>query len=189
MINEMREVLAAAFDKSNRPPIDRPLPVFEEPVQEEDDMAKSKLQEVGGLGLDAHKCFDLVPGEDGNDPFSVPREVTKERMHAMIHELAQRDMLVAYNCFRDNPESTRNFFDLSWAENCRIYDKVCNALRMTEEDGLAEFKSMSDAGELANYGVGVGEDPRKSYYHLSKCFKKYESRMQCLSRMNPVSPK
>jgi hypothetical protein len=203
MLNSMSESISGVLEKNKEMASALVIPPLEpdkqneknEEQKEEDDMAKSGLQMIGGLGLDQHKCFDVYPGENDKDPFSVPRDVTKDRQYVMIATLAMHGQLQNYGCVmsndkKANEEAIRNFFDTSWKENCRIYDKLVNVLQMPDRDGLSAFSAMAESGELANYGVS-NDTPNlaDAYDHLVKCFKMKKVREACLSQMNKQLPK
>ena len=87
------------------------------------------IQGVGGLGLDKYECWKPYPGERDDDPFSVPREVVKERTYTMMFELGKRGQLQhegiqAEPLRRGDLTQLRDTFERIWRANCEKFERM-----------------------------------------------------------------
>lgn len=91
-------------------------------------------QGVRGMGLHKYDCWKPYPGENDADPFSVPREIVKERWYALLYEACRQGGLEAHGVARDNMDGLRDLFDRTWAENCEKFEK----LKQERDHGIRE---------------------------------------------------
>lgn len=90
-----------------------------------------------GINIDKYPCWKPYPGENDDDPFSVPREIVKERWYCLLYEAAKQGGLEEHgvrkvDVDRGDMTSLRNLFDKTWGENCEKFEK----LKAEREHGL-----------------------------------------------------
>lgn len=142
------------------------------------------------MNLNQYDCFAPCPGEDDANPFSVPREIARDRWYALVVELSREGNLVSHGVPKDNPEAARNFFDQTWGENERVFRGIVSALDMPRDAGLTSLITMGRHGSLRNYKVEPGDDRGAAalYDHLAKCYSHYKEN-PCRSEPPPPPPK
>lgn len=109
-----------------------------------DDEPQARLpgaQGVRGMGLEKYPCWKPYPGENDNDPFSVPREIVKERWYALLYEACKQDGLGKYGVRKDDMDGLRDLFDKTWSENCANFEKLKAAKEQEKQDGIRPDQS------------------------------------------------
>lgn len=182
-LNELSLALSQIAERSNQElgPGERsePAPVFAAPAREE--RPDGAVPISGGLGLESDDCFKPYPGEVstgpfGGDPFSVPRDLARERWYTMVLRIASEGQLEHYGVTKGNFAAARDFFATTWENNSRIFDKIVGAMKADGESGRAVFLEMGQRGELENYQVPRGDEGRSlaCYEHLKACWAKHQ---------------
>lgn len=177
-LNEMRKALESVADpeKAAResPPARKdaePSPSPMKPKKEGQGMSI-----IGGVNFSQYECMKPTQSEKDEvaagrnpdlNPFCLPRGIARQRTYAMVREFASQGQLEHLGVKANNEEAMRDWIDIAWAENSRIFDAVKAAVTaMPEHLGREALDGMKRAGDLGNYKAPPGVD---LYDHLREC--------------------
>lgn len=159
-LNEINEAIASIGRSSDEAAPERhfeptpPPEPIDAPVPEK---RKMGLDRIGGLGLEDRPHCAQQPGEDQDDPFSVSRDIVRERTIDLINALCDKGMLVSYSVPAGNREAARDFFEKVWSANCAIFDRITLAVKTGGDEGRAVVMNLCEENKLSNYGVEQGD--------------------------------
>lgn len=107
-----------------------------------------------GLGLEQYECCRRYPGEDPNDPFSVPREIVEARNEAILTQYWRRGMLKGIevntvdgvkkvDVHPRDAEGFRDFLDYARRQNRKRFEQLKTARTNTEahENGVPQVEN------------------------------------------------
>lgn len=187
-LNEMREAMSGLGGSGEAKVVSPKKEEASEPVKSPGmpNAKKRGIKIINGISFEKYACWDPTPGElfeeaigknPDNNPFCVPRSVLKERWYSMVVEFGNKGMLVPLGVPQDNnDEAVRDFFDMSWGENSRIFNAIKSAVENeSESDGRGALRGLAKAGDLKSYGLSEGqlEVAGTGFYdHLRECAKR-----------------
>ena len=116
------------------------------------------LQTIGGLGLDQYECFKPYPGEDDNDPYSVPRDRVRDRFYVLVMKWCDIGGLAQYGVAQGNRDAAQEYFDRAWEVNSQTFRDVTRAALDPDESACRDaLGRLAAEGRLKTFKVAPGD--------------------------------
>lgn len=132
---------------------------------------KTGVQGVAGLGMADYDCWSPAPHtgcegkgceacegsgiwENDLDPFSVDREIVRQRAEVFLMKLCKEGQAVHLGIPQNNFDAANMVMHRGWRENCERFDAIT---RLFEQGDLDGWLALAKQGQLTTFQVLKGD--------------------------------